>query len=159
MLDTIQNHIKDLLLADPWFQDEAVEILTEEKGDIIYDLEKLLATLNKVAVLIVTPAGQPKDPASLLVDQQLAFAVGVTENYKLNQSGKRARQSIIPVQRALSGKWSGIGSSNIAPQSGNRLKCMGWALDPESPKGKPLYEFRYVTDIKLQLSQLPTSGD
>lgn len=152
MLTALQNQIKTLLEAHSWFP--ANSVLTEEKGDLLYDLDSAVDAVGGLAVAVIIPQGLPdgeSEPGRVKV--RLQVAVNLVESFSLNQTGKHARDGVVPVIEALHGQWSGLGSQAIRGRSTNRLLFINYEQVPD-PGGLTTYQVRFETRLNITTEKL-----
>ncbi len=90
---TFQNQVRDVLLADAWFQD--IPILTQDKGDIDTMVNEAMhgagvaaneARKSGLAIVVVTPEGENLNESGPVVQIQHAIRLLIVENGPINRS-------------------------------------------------------------------------
>lgn len=160
MLTTLQNRIKSLLEADAWFSGDQVDILTEDRGELYYDIEAAVSRVNGgVVISIITPTLRPAagDPSKRKLKTECGITLALFENPILTESAKTVDAALPRVLQLVHGQWSGVGAANVPDDSPNRFHFVGGQLVPDTP-GYKIYEIDFQTTINLQRDQLPTSG-
>mgnify|MGYP006293663005 FL=1 len=158
MLTALQTRIQTLLIAHTWFQDDGVEIITEETGDFVNRLDRVVGELKGLAVLVMTPAGQPEgQPGTFKVNLRMEPMVWLAELYNFNRTGKRARDGVVPCIQALQGQWCGVGNENAGRGNSNIFACQGFAQQGDDDGALAIYQVRFGCAINLSAGQLPAS--
>jgi hypothetical protein len=98
MIAELQTRVQALLAADSYF--DGVDIYTELKGDILWQVQQRLATLS-FAVTIATASGRSADPRAQRVSIAETLLVSIIENPKLNLTGKTALAGLDAAIRIL----------------------------------------------------------
>lgn len=146
MLSILQNRIKSLLEADPWFAD--VTVLTHRQGDIASEIDQGVGSLGLLTVVLL-PTGErdPQDRESRMRLRQ-DIAVSFIENPTTNASDHHAEDALAPAMLALNDQWNGLGSATNERAKGNRLYVQSYQLMPDD-SGLILYNLFLSTHILI----------
>jgi hypothetical protein len=105
MILELQTRLKTLIEADAYFA--TVEVLTEAKGDITWQISKALAGLG-FKVTVATAKGVNPSPDAQRVKMDERLIVTVIENPILNKTGKNAVAGMEELIRIFHGASAGL---------------------------------------------------
>lgn len=129
MISTLQSRLESLLQANAYFS--GVEILTEERGDLVTAIQKAV-NQTKFFVWIVTPEGMPTSSKGDAIRIKHRGVIQVIESHLLNKTGKRSRDAVDYVIAAVHNEWCGLGNADH-PHESTKWNFLGYRAVTELP--------------------------
>lgn len=145
---TLQDHVADLLAADPYFQ--GVTIYTERIADLEQQIADAIARLG-FFLTITTSAGRAErsGPAGAHMRMVETLTVAITSNPLLDAASHPTALDAVPeVIRILDGQPNQPGVDTVHnPNAGTILRVTGHEFVPEAPEGLSVQHVNLETTI------------
>ena len=138
MLTELQAELAAALSADAYFiGPPAIPVLTENKGDIEFEINKAINEIG-ISVIAITPKAEPRVRGA-----QLSVSIGITENVVVNRATGGTQKAASAVVEKV---WDLLNNKTLTSTS-SRLLVDG--LELIEARGLLVYEVRFKTEVIL----------